>query len=114
MQTLVIEVRGGVVQEVPPVDIKKYQVTTTTLSDFQNNIDALSLVEQGPRAQKGMIKGANDRVTAQVEKLDEKKETLARLLPQLEDDFGAFVSAMRTAMVIVDAAAHRSAKTPSA
>lgn len=95
-------------------NVGKYQVTNQGLIDLQTNIDALSLVEQGPRAQKGMLKGANDQVLALVKQLDGKKETLKRLLPQLEDGFPQFVGAMKTAMTIVDAAAtHGAAKTTS-
>jgi hypothetical protein len=73
-------------------------------------IDALSLVEHGARAQKGMIGGANKQIQTLIFQLDEKKEILRRLLPQLEETFPQFVEAMKTAMMIVDSAATRTAE----
>ncbi len=97
----------------PPVKIDRYQVTDAALTEFQTNIDALSLVEQGPRAKQGMIGGALDQVKALVEQLDVKKETLRRLLPQLEDGFPVFAEAMRGAMTIVDSAASHGGAAPA-
>jgi hypothetical protein len=98
----------------PATPISNYQVTAAALNDLQMNIDALSLVEEGPRAKRAAISGASKQVTALVAQLDDKKAVLKRLLPQLEDSHPQFVGAMQTAMVIVDSAATRPApKTPS-
>lgn len=91
----------------PATPISNYQVTAAALADFQTNIDALSLVEQGPRSQKGAISGANKQAEKLVNQLGEKKEGLKRLLPQLEDSYPQFVEALRSAMVIVDTSATR-------
>lgn len=97
----------------PATPISNYQVTTAALTDLQTIIDALSLVEQGPRSQKGMIKGANDQIAALVSELDDKKATLKRLLPQLQDSHPQFIGAMQTAMTIVDTSATQSAAKPT-
>lgn len=90
-------------------------MTAAALTDLQTTINALSLVEQGPRAAKGMIKGASDQIDALMVELDTKKETLRRLLPQLQEGYPQFVGAMKTAMTIVDTAAtHAAPKTPTA
>lgn len=97
----------------PATPIGNYQVSAATLAELQSTIDSLSLVEQGPRAAKGMIKGANDQIAALVNRLDDKKETLRRLLPQLHESAPQFVTALQTAMTIVDAAASHAAPAPS-
>lgn len=97
----------------PATPIGDYQVNAAALTAFQTNIDALSLVEQGPRAAKGMIKGANEQIGALVEQMDGQKETLKRLLPQLEDAQPQFVGAMKTAMAIVDTAAGHETPKPN-
>lgn len=51
----------------PATPIANYQVSAAVLTDLQTAIDALSLVEQGPRAQKGLLRGANDQINALVQ-----------------------------------------------
>jgi len=96
----------------PATPISNYQVTAQALDELQTAIDALSLVEQGPRAHKGMIGGANRQIETLTFQLDEHKDTLRRLLPQLKAAYPQFVEAMRTAMVIVDSAGRRRAAKP--
>jgi len=106
----VIVAGDAIAASVPKLPISNYQVTTQALTDLQMAIDALSLVEHGARAQKGMIGGANKQIQTLIFQLDEKKEILRRLLPQLEETFPQFVEAMKTAMMIVDSAATRTAE----
>jgi len=106
----VIVAGDAIAASVPKLPISNYQVTTQALTDLQMAIDALSLVEHGARAQKGMIGGANKQIQTLIFQLDEKKEILRRLLPQLEETFPQFVEAMKTAMMIVDSVATRTAE----
>lgn len=98
----------------PAVPISKYQVTAASLADFKTNIDALRLIEQGPRTQKGKIADAAKQVQTLVAQLTDQKDTLRRLLPQLEDSYPQLVTSLKSAMVIVDSAAtHSAPKTPA-